>query len=85
MSIITESYTKCSGCNKKIRIVSPPLKTQYNSAMIHIHDGMVLLPDSVVEANHQDGYADDHAASLDGYYCGIQCLVRFVMSVLGNS
>lgn len=82
MAVITETFTRCVACGKRISLQSPPSKRQYNKAQIHIHSGILLLPDAIVKQNHKDGYCDGHTASLGGYYCGPECLSTHIAGLL---
>ena len=70
-----ENYRRCEHCDRMIRSDSPPSKESYAKGQVDISKGRVLLPPKVVEANHREGYTDSHAASIEGVYCDMHCLM----------
>jgi len=71
--------TDCNFCGKQISVESPPSKKRYNNAEIHISDlSSILLPESLVGENVDNGHCESHAASLDGYYCNPECLAAYI-------
>ena len=76
-----KQMASCEHCNALIEIDEPPLKEQYESSLILINNGYVLLPERLVKVNHIEGKPDCRAF-LDGYYCGPKCLFDRMKEIL---
>lgn len=71
----SETYRRCEHCNQMLLDVNPPTREQYDSSMIHIENGSLLLPREVKGSN---------ARSLDGVYCGPECLAAHIRDLLAE-
>jgi hypothetical protein len=78
----TETFTRCGACRKRIQVISPRTKKQYESGLIKIDGGTVLLPERVALANSKPGHCQSHASDLSGYYCNHECLSRRIRELL---
>lgn len=79
---INEIVCDCPGCGKKFRNTSPQTPEAYETGLITIEIGAMLLPPAVVALNHKDGVADVRVADISGDYCSVVCLVKKLNAVL---
>lgn len=76
------TFHYCEYCKKASEDISPPTKEQYENAQIHIVEGHILLPQSVVAKNRKPCVSDSHCKFIDGYYCNIECLQKRINKIL---
>lgn len=69
----SQTFRYCEQCNAALEEQSPPTREQYESSMIQIGDGTVLLPIKLVKKRTKKGHAKSHSESLSGVYCGPKC------------
>jgi hypothetical protein len=68
MSKPHRTVTSCEQCGEQIDMQSPPMRKYYREGRIDIHEHSTVLLDRPSDAQ-------SHAASIDGYYCDLECLV----------
>jgi len=71
MSKPVKQITNCEHCGRVIDLASPPLREYYKDGRIDIGKHSSVLLDRPENAT-------SHAASLEGFYCDIECLVAHV-------
>lgn len=78
-----KTFCYCEHCNAALEQQSPPANEQYESSMITIRNGDILLPSDLVKRRTTEGHAENHAESLSGVYCGPACLKARIDVLLG--
>lgn len=67
------TFEFCEECNKAWEVASPPTKQAYNSGLIRIVDGSMLLKKP---KKKKRGETASHAEWIEGIYCNIECLIK---------
>jgi hypothetical protein len=84
MSKKVRQITNCEYCDKQIILDGPVHDEYYENGRIDIADGMILLSKAIVKKYHKKGFADDHARSIDGYYCNLECFINRIKNILNG-
>lgn len=74
MAKLTKLVTECEFCGRQIDLTSPPLDEYYRNGRIDIEEGSTVLLDRPKSES-------SHAASIDGLYCGLQCLIDHIRAI----
>jgi len=72
----------CEYCDRDLLVDSPPPQDAYERGEICIGGSSILLPASTVAAKHVEGVGDSHMVSIEGRYCGLQCLISRIEEIL---
>ena len=63
-------FYRCQHCDSLLEAGSPPPREAYRNGRIDISSGFFLLD--------LPRTSQSHAASLDGIYCNLECLIAYI-------